>query len=87
MKLTKDKLLVFGLTEKEIAEVPNEDGVKKAKMILPSHSAGIVIKRSVGRGDSYESKDELMQVAPWTTSGCGVTSASSMPTRSRWARV
>ena len=33
---TKDKLLVFGLTEKEIAEVPKEDGVKKAKMILRS---------------------------------------------------
>ncbi|MGC1723035.1 MAG: efflux RND transporter periplasmic adaptor subunit [Isosphaeraceae bacterium] len=64
MKLAKDKLLVFGLTEKEIADVPNEDGVKKAKMILRSRAAGIVIKRSVVRGNYYDSKDELMQIAP-----------------------
>ena len=64
MKLTRDKLLVFGLTEKEIAEVPKEDGVKKAKMILRSPAAGIVIKRSVVRGNYYNSTDELMQIAP-----------------------
>ena len=64
MKLAKDKLLVFGLTEKEIAEVPNEDGVKKAKMTLRSRSAGSVIKRTVVRGDYYDSKGELMQIAP-----------------------
>ena len=64
MKLAKDKLLVFGLTEKEIADVPNEDGVKKARMILRSRAAGIVIKRSVVRGNYYDSKDELMQIAP-----------------------
>ena len=64
MKLAKDKLLVFGLTEKEIAEVPNEDGVKKAKMTLRSRSAGSVIKRTVVRGNYYDSKDELMQIAP-----------------------
>ena len=64
MKLAKDKLLVFGLTEKEIADVPNEDGVKKAKMILRSRAAGIVIKRSAVRGNYYDSKDELMQIAP-----------------------
>ena len=86
MKLAKDKLLVFGLTEKEIADVPNEDGVKKAKMILRSRAAGIVIKRSAVRGNYYDSKDELMQIAPSSTFGSGVTSASSTPTRSRWAR-
>ncbi|MGC8641327.1 MAG: efflux RND transporter periplasmic adaptor subunit [Isosphaeraceae bacterium] len=64
MKLAKDKLLVFGLTEREIAEVPNEDGVKKAKMILRSPAAGIMIKRSVVRGNYYSSTDELMQIAP-----------------------
>ena len=86
MKLAKDKLLVFGLTEKEIADVPNEDGVKKAKMILRSRAAGIVIKRSAVRGNYYDSKDELMQIAPSSTFGSAVTSASSTPTRSRWAR-
>ncbi len=34
MKLARDKLLVFGLTEAEINAVPKEDGVKKAKMFL-----------------------------------------------------
>ena len=86
MKLAKDKLLVFGLTEKEVADVPNEDGVKKAKMILRSRAAGIVIKRSAVRGNYYDSKDELMQIAPSSTFGSGVTSASSTPTRSRWTR-
>ena len=64
MKLAKDKLLVFGLTEKEISDVPNEDGVKKAKMMLRARAAGFVIKRSAVPGVSYDSKDELMQIAP-----------------------
>ena len=34
MKLARDKLLVYGLSEKEIENVKNEDGVQKAKMIL-----------------------------------------------------
>ena len=32
MKLAKDKLLVYGLTEKEIEDAQNEDGVQKARM-------------------------------------------------------
>jgi cobalt-zinc-cadmium efflux system membrane fusion protein len=64
MKLAKDKLLVFGLTEKEIAEVPNEDGVQKAKMILRSRADGMVINRTVVKGNYYDSKVELMQIAP-----------------------
>ena len=64
MKLAKDKLLVFGLTEEEIADVPKEDGVKKAKMTLRSRASGIVIKRTAVQGNYYDSKDELMEVAP-----------------------
>jgi cobalt-zinc-cadmium efflux system membrane fusion protein len=64
LKLAKDKLLVFGLTEKEIAEVPKEDGVQKAKMILRSRANGVVIKRSAVAGNYYDSKDEFMQIAP-----------------------
>jgi len=63
MKLAKDKLLVFGLTEKEIADVPNEDGVQKATMILRSRAAGTVVKRSAVQGNYYDSKDELLQIA------------------------
>jgi cobalt-zinc-cadmium efflux system membrane fusion protein len=64
MKLAKDKLLVYGLTEKEIDNAKNEDGVQKAMMILRSRADGIVIKRSVVQGTYYDSKDELMQIAP-----------------------
>lgn len=63
MKLAKDKLLVYGLTEQEIEEAQNEDGVQKARMILRSRSDGILIKRTVVQGNYYESKDELMQIA------------------------
>ena len=64
VKLARDKLLVYGLTDKEIEDAKNEDGVQKAKMILRSRSDGIVIKRTVVQGNYYDSKDELMQIAP-----------------------
>jgi cobalt-zinc-cadmium efflux system membrane fusion protein len=64
MKLAKDKLLVYGLTEAEIANAPKEDGVQKARMILRSRADGVVVKRSVVQGNYYESKDELMVIAP-----------------------
>jgi len=64
MKLAKDKLLVFGLTEEEIADVPKEDGVQKAKMTLRSRAGGVVIKRTAVQGNYYDAKDELMEVAP-----------------------
>ena len=50
MKLAKDKLLVYGLTEKEIEDSQNEDGVQKARWILRSRADGIVIKRRSCRG-------------------------------------
>ena len=50
MKLAKDKLLVYGLTEKEIENAKKEDGVQKAKMILRSRAGGVVVQRSVVRG-------------------------------------
>jgi membrane fusion protein, heavy metal efflux system len=64
MKLAKDKLLVYGLTEKEIEDTANEDGVQKARLILRSRADGIVIKRSVVPGNYYDAKDELMLIAP-----------------------
>jgi cobalt-zinc-cadmium efflux system membrane fusion protein len=64
VKLAKEKLMVYGLTEKEIEEVANENGVQKGKMILHSRAAGTVIKRTVVPGNYYDSKDELMQIAP-----------------------
>ena len=64
MKLAKDKLLVYGLTEKEIEDTQNEDGVQKARLILRSRADGIVIKRSVVPGNYYDAKAELMEIAP-----------------------
>lgn len=64
MKLAKDKLLVYGLTEKEIEASQNEDGVQKARLILRSQADGIVLKRSVVPGNYYDAKTELMEIAP-----------------------
>ena len=64
MKLAKDKLLVYGLTEKEIDNAKSEDGVQKAKMILRSRAAGVVVERMVVTGNYYSSADLLMKIAP-----------------------
>lgn len=64
MKLAKDKLLVYGLTDKEIEESLTEVGLKKATLILRSRADGTVIRRSVVKGNYYDQKDELMTVAP-----------------------
>ncbi|WP_422927610.1 CusA/CzcA family heavy metal efflux RND transporter [Singulisphaera sp. PoT] len=64
MKLAKDKLLVFGLNEQEIERAKSEDGTQKAKMILRAQGSGIVIKRSVVRGNFYSTQDDLMVLAP-----------------------
>ena len=64
MKLAKDKLLVYGLTEKEIENAKNEDGVQKAKMILRSRADGVVVERTVVTGNYYTSADLLMTIAP-----------------------
>jgi cobalt-zinc-cadmium efflux system membrane fusion protein len=64
MKLAKDKLLVYGLTEKEVEGSQNEDGVQKARLTLRSPTDGIVIKRTVVQGNYYKSENDLMQIAP-----------------------
>ncbi|MGP0067586.1 MAG: efflux RND transporter periplasmic adaptor subunit [Isosphaeraceae bacterium] len=64
MKLARDKLLVYGLTEEEIKDAPNEDGVQKARMILRSRGDGLVVKKTVVVGNYYDSSDELMTITP-----------------------
>ncbi len=63
LKVAKDKLLVYGLSEKEIENIKSEDGVQKAKMILRSRRDGIVYRRSVVRGNYYSSNDVLLAIA------------------------
>jgi cobalt-zinc-cadmium efflux system membrane fusion protein len=64
MKLAKDKLLVYGLTEAEIENAKHEDGVQKARMKLRARADGVVVKRDVVQGNYYTSDNELMVIAP-----------------------
>ncbi len=65
MKLAMDKLLVYGLTDKEIQDAKSEDGVKKARMTLRSVADGVVVKRdNLVPGNFYDPKDDLMTIAP-----------------------
>ena len=63
-KIAKDKLMVFGLSEEEIANVAKEDGTKKAKMTLRAPSGGVVIGRDVVKGNIYDENDTLLTVTP-----------------------
>jgi cobalt-zinc-cadmium efflux system membrane fusion protein len=66
MKLAKDKLLVYGLTEQEIEAAKNEDGREKARMTLRALADGIVVKRDVVNGNFYDSSSgtALLTIAP-----------------------
>ncbi len=65
MKLTKDKLLVYGLTEKEIEAAKSEDGVQKARMTLRSRAKGMVVTRSAVAGNFYTATDPpLLTITP-----------------------
>ncbi len=63
LKLARDKLLVYGLSDQEIEKIKSEDGVQKAKMILRSRRDGIVFKRSTVPGNYYTSSDVLLAIA------------------------
>ena len=63
LKLAKDKLLVYGLSDQEIENIKSEDGVQKAKMIVRSRRDGIVFQRSVVPGNYYTSSDVLLAIA------------------------
>jgi membrane fusion protein, heavy metal efflux system len=62
-KIAKDKLMVLGLSDKEIAEVPKEDGTQKAKMTLRAPGAGVVIARDVVQGNVYDETSVLLTIA------------------------
>lgn len=64
MKLAKDKLLIYGMTEEEIDKSESDDGIDKARMTLRSRADGVVVKRTVVPGNYYDAKDELMEIAP-----------------------
>jgi cobalt-zinc-cadmium efflux system membrane fusion protein len=64
MRIAKDKLLGYGLSEEEISSALNENGIQKGTVILRSRGHGVVVKKSVVRGNYYDSHDELMVIAP-----------------------
>jgi len=64
MKLARDKLQVYGLSDAEIDGAKREDGVRKARMTLRAVADGIVIKRGVVRGNLIDPKDDLLTIAP-----------------------
>ena len=64
MKLAKDELLVYGLSDKEIEDARHEVGAQKAKMVVRSPADGIVIKRDVVPGNLYDTSSSLLVIAP-----------------------
>lgn len=62
MKLAKDNLLVYGLTDQEIEHSRDEDGKEKARMILRARAGGTVVERHVVPSNYYDSKDTLLTI-------------------------
>jgi hypothetical protein len=64
MKIAKDKLLLYGLTEQEIEDIKNEDGPRKARLWLRSRVEGAVQKVGAVPGNFYDRKDVLITITP-----------------------
>jgi multidrug efflux pump subunit AcrA (membrane-fusion protein) len=63
MKLAKDKLLIYGLSDAEIENAKDQDGIQKAKMLLRSRAGGGVVQRDVVPGNYYTPVDTLLVIA------------------------
>ena len=63
-EVARDKLLVYGLTEEEVARVKDEVGSQKARMTFRSPASGIVISRDVVPGNIYDDDDTLLVIEP-----------------------
>jgi membrane fusion protein, heavy metal efflux system len=63
-EVARDKLLVYGLTEDEVAKVKDEVGSQKARMTFRSPASGIVIFRDVVPGNVYDDDDTLLVIEP-----------------------
>jgi cobalt-zinc-cadmium efflux system membrane fusion protein len=61
MKIARDKLLIYGLTEAEIENIDAEDGKRNAHMIFRSPVAGRVVQGAVP-GNHYDTNDVLMVI-------------------------
>ena|GEM_PF-756941 len=63
-EVARDKLFIYGLTEKEVDKVDDESGADKAKLTLRARAEGFVIERDVVAGNMYDENDTLLVVAP-----------------------
>jgi RNA polymerase sigma factor (sigma-70 family) len=64
MNLAKDKLLIFGLTEPEIASHEKEDKNRRGRMTIRSPVDGTVTEVGAELGNSYNVKDVLVVINP-----------------------
>jgi cobalt-zinc-cadmium efflux system membrane fusion protein len=64
LRIAKDKLLGYGLTEEEIANATKQEGPQKGRMVLRSGGRGVVAKSSVVPGIYYPTGNELMVITP-----------------------
>jgi cobalt-zinc-cadmium efflux system membrane fusion protein len=64
MKLAKDRLLIYGLTETEIENIEKEVGAPRARLTLRSPIAGTVIERGAVLGNYYNRNDVLVVIRP-----------------------
>src|SRR5262249_55060310 len=63
MQAARDKLLAYGLTEREIAIVETDDASSKSVMVLRARDDGVVVNRNVVAGNLYDSKEVLLAIA------------------------
>ncbi len=74
-EVARDKLLVYGLTEDEVAKVKDEVGSQKARMTFRSPASGIVIFRDVVPGNVYgDAGYATGDLSPDHLYGCGAAS-------------
>ncbi len=63
LKFARDKLLLLGLNEEEIGQIPRLSGPGRARMIIPSPMDGLVTQRSAVVGNDYAANDMLLTIA------------------------
>ena len=63
-KVAEDKLLVYGLSQAEIENVPLESGTEKAQMKARATIDGVVVRRDAVQGNLYDTTDVLLVIAP-----------------------
>ena len=62
MKLARDKLLIYGLTEEEIARIGKEEDRERTGYTIRSRADGIVVAVDAVPGNDYDRKDVLVKI-------------------------